>query len=311
GPEPEKQAARAAQRIAFATEPGPAQVLEPKPAEVTSPAPEPEPEPEPEQDAASAEAPPPAESKAADVFARLHAEAEATATSEAEPEPEPQPKPEPEPEAVSADAQAFEDRDRVTEPIERDLGRSLKRILADEQNEVLDRLRTAKPSGVDDLLPSVDAHAERWAAASEHALAEAAVAGASWAGGGKADATELATELARGVVLPLRERIERSFVASDGNLDDVADRVKALYREWKHQKLAEAVPHYVAAAYARGVFEVASGPVRWVADPDHGPCPDCDDNVLAGAIAKGEEFPTGGRCAPAHPGCRCLVLPTS
>jgi hypothetical protein len=25
-------------------------------------------------------------------------------------------------------------------------------------------------------------------------------------------------------------------------------------------------------------------------------------------VPKGEEFPTGDRCAPAHPGCRCLVL---
>jgi hypothetical protein len=48
--------------------------------------------------------------------------------------------------------------------------------------------------------------------------------------------------------------------------------------------------------------------VQWVPDPERGACPDCDDNVLAGTIAKGDEFPTGDRCAPAHPGCRCLVL---
>ena len=48
--------------------------------------------------------------------------------------------------------------------------------------------------------------------------------------------------------------------------------------------------------------------VHWVVDPVGGRCPDCDDNVLGGDIEKGGEFPTGHTCAPAHPGCRCLVL---
>jgi hypothetical protein len=39
------------------------------------------------------------------------------------------------------------------------------------------------------------------------------------------------------------------------------------------------------------------------------PCPDADDNALAGPVAKGTPFPTGDRCSPAHPGCRCLVVP--
>jgi hypothetical protein len=142
------------------------------------------------------------------------------------------------------------------------------------------------------------------------ALAAAARAGAQWSGGSTGPLDDLAGELARSLVLPLRERIERSFAASDGNLDDVSDRVRALYREWKNQRLPEAVPHHAAAAYARGLYEgaPAEAQVHWVPDPAHGACPDCDDNVLAGALAKGEEFPTGDRCAPAHPGCRCLVL---
>ena len=195
----------------------------------------------------------------------------------------------------------------------RDLARRLKRELADEQNDVLDRLRRAKPAGLDDLFPDAEEHSARWAKATVTALYEAAAAGAHWSGGGASPTADLADELARGLVLPLRERIERSFVASDGNLDDVADRVRALYREWKNQRLPEAVPHAVVAAYGKGLFDATpSGTkVRWVVDPQQGPCPDCDDNVLAGAIVKGEEFPTGNRFAPAHPGCRCLVLVVS
>jgi hypothetical protein len=228
-------------------------------------------------------------------------------------EPEPEPELEPEPAPASEHEQVFAARAAALEDVERDLGKRLKRTLADEQNEVLDNLRRGKPSGVDDLLPTVDDHAARWGDAAAAALQQAAAAGAELAGGKPSPVADLVDELARGLVLPLRERIERSFVASDGNLDDVSDRVRALYREWKIQRLGEAAAHYAAAAHARGLFDAlpSDAKVHWVPEPERGACPDCDDNVLAGAIAKGDEFPTGDRCAPAHPGCRCLVLVVS
>jgi DivIVA domain-containing protein len=208
-------------------------------------------------------------------------------------------------------AAAFTARAAAVDSVEKELGRRLKRALADEQNEVLDLLRRAKPKGIDDLVPSADDHAARWSDAATPALVDAARAGASWAGSDSVPVTDdLARDLAADLTGPLRDRIDRSFSASDGNLDDVADRVRALYREWKGQRLSEAIRHHVAAAYARGVLDaVEVGTlVQWVVDPSAGPCPDCDDNVLAGQIPKGEEFPTGNPCAPAHPGCHCLVL---
>jgi hypothetical protein len=39
------------------------------------------------------------------------------------------------------------------------------------------------------------------------------------------------------------------------------------------------------------------------------PCPDAEDNALAGVVPAGEPFPTGVCQPPAHPGCRCMVLP--
>lgn len=213
---------------------------------------------------------------------------------------------------VGGPAPAFAARREALEPIERELSRRLKRSLADEQNEVLDLLRRVKPKGIADLFPSVEEHASRWSEVAVLVLTSAAEAGASWMGGSEpASTADLAADLAADLTAPLRERIERTFTASDGNLDEVADRVRALYREWKGQRLTEAVQHYAAAAYARGAFDaVTDGAlVHWVVDPSAGPCPDCDDNVLAGGIVKGEPFPTGNRCAPAHPGCHCLVLP--
>jgi phage gp46-like protein len=141
-------------------------------------------------------------------------------------------------------------------------------------------------------------------------LADAATAGATSVGGQAGAVDDLAAELARSLTAPLRERIERGFVASDGNLDDVADRVRALYREWKGQRLVDTSRHYAAAAFARGAFDALPDgtQVHWVLDPQGGPCPDCDDNVLGGTVVKGSDFPTGHPCAPAHPGCRCLVV---
>ena len=33
------------------------------------------------------------------------------------------------------------------------------------------------------------------------------------------------------------------------------------------------------------------------------------DNALAGAVPKGEPFPTGDLVPPVHPGCRCVIVP--
>jgi DivIVA domain-containing protein len=259
----------------------------------------------------------PGPASADDVFARLRAEQGEGDAGPAASQPDDEPATEPaeaadddEPAMVAAEERPFAARRAALESVEKDLARRVKRGLADEQNQVLDLLRRAKPKGVDELLPGIDDHAAQWSEVVTASLLDAAAAGADWSGGVPSSVADLADELARSLTLPLRERIDRSFAASDGNLDDVADRVRALYREWKGQRLSEAAAHYAAAAYARGVFDgVAAGAeVRWVVDPAAGPCPDCDDNVLAGAIPKGDEFPTGNPCAPAHPGCHCLVL---
>jgi hypothetical protein len=50
--------------------------------------------------------------------------------------------------------------------------------------------------------------------------------------------------------------------------------------------------------------------VRWVVDDIDGPCPDCDDNALAGPTPLGQPFPTGQVAPPAHPGCRCVLAPS-
>jgi DivIVA domain-containing protein len=208
--------------------------------------------------------------------------------------------------------EVLNERDAVLAPVERELGRRLKRVLADEQNEVLDLLRRGKTVSFDDVVPAGDEHADRYAVAATVDLDAAAGFGAASVGGdGSASCDELADKLGRTLVEPLRERVQRSFDECDGDLEEVTERLRALYREWKGQHIGDAVRHYTVAAYAWGAYEAAPAgtELRWLVDRSGDACPDADDNALAGRVRKGDTFPTGDRCSPAHPGCRCLVVP--
>ena len=83
-----------------------------------------------------------------------------------------------------------------------------------------------------------------------------------------------------------------------------------MYREWKTQHIDDQLDDVFLAAYGRGAYAAIERgtPVRWVTDPGHAACADCNDNTLADAVAAGDVFPTGHECAPAHLGCRCLLV---
>jgi hypothetical protein len=67
----------------------------------------------------------------------------------------------------------------------------------------------------------------------------------------------------------------------------------------------------VLAAFNRALYEAtdAGTQLRWLVDDGGSPCPDAEDNALAGLVVRGEPFPTGHCFPPAHPGCRCLLVP--
>jgi hypothetical protein len=202
-------------------------------------------------------------------------------------------------------------RDELLAPTERELGRRLKRVLADEQNQVLDQLRRGGTVDFADVVPPADEHVDRYAIAAGAQLDQAAAQGAALSGSDAAlSSDEMAGTLGRALVDPLRVRIERSFADSDGDLEELTERLRALYREWKANHIGNAVRHFTSMAYARGAYEAVpdGAPLRWIVDRSCVACPDCDDNALAGQVAKGESYPTGDRCAPAHPDCRCLVV---
>jgi hypothetical protein len=116
-----------------------------------------------------------------------------------------------------------------------------------------------------------------------------------------------------GLAATMVERLhERLVDAIDGAGDDdtsVTQRLGARYREFKGQELDAIVGDTLAAAWALGVYDAApkGATLHWVAAVE-GQCPDCDDNALEPTV-KGEAFPTGQPHPPAHPGCRCLLVP--
>jgi hypothetical protein len=92
---------------------------------------------------------------------------------------------------------------------------------------------------------------------------------------------------------------------------DLADALGAAYRDCKTQRIEPVATDAIAAAFARGSYNsVPAGMLqRWVVDDGDKPCPDCDDNVLAGGVPRGEPFPTGQQHPPAHTGCKCVLQP--
>lgn len=218
---------------------------------------------------------------------------------------------------LSPDEEILERRDDAVEPIVIALSRKLKRALQDEQNELLDRMRSRPPkaSPRDVLLGPREQKEHYWTVGLPF-LKEAAMAGATFAGASEgmkvpdSAADGEAAELAAELVAPLRRRIENGLDDLTAG-DDAAlmDHVGAAYREWKGQRVETLAGDHVTAAFSRGELAVTpeGTKLRWIVDDDGVHCPDCDDNALAGPLRRGERYPTGQVHPPAHSGCRCLL----
>jgi len=204
-------------------------------------------------------------------------------------------------------------RDAVLDPLQRELGRKVKRALQDEQNDVLDRLRTVKgkPSAAEVLPSATEAIAVL--AATLRSPVDAAFAGGRIAVGARNARTTAPAAMIDGLAAAMVERLhERLVEAIEGAGSDeaaVTQRLGARYREFKGQSLDAVVGDTLAAAWALGVYDAAppATVLRWV-PAEVGTCPDCDDNGLEPTV-RGDAFPTGQLHPPAHPGCRCLLIP--
>ncbi|HEV2362403.1 MAG TPA: hypothetical protein VGS21_11925, partial [Acidimicrobiales bacterium] len=225
---------------------------------------------------------------------------------------------------------ALRARNEMLDPVVAKLTRALKRALQDDQNDFLDKLRQApQTASLDDVVAASDQE-QRIERAVEGAIGEARRYGAEFAlrgaGGGNGNAAPPAAAadleaakveahaLASELVVSLRQRIESGLGELAGIRDGaVPDLVGAAYREWKGTRVEELAGDHATRSFADGqmqALQAAGGTVEvtWLVDDGGNPCPDCDDNALAGPQAPGEPFPTGQLHPPVHPGCRCLLV---
>ena len=238
----------------------------------------------------------------------LEATSDATAAAESAAEPD-----------DDADQAFIAARNSAVASLESSLARRIKRELSDEQNELLSTLRSIKGNlTAIAFLPTPESQLERYEDIALPALADAAEAGAAVApvkgrSSARASVGDLAADLAAAIVSPLRDRLERAVSESAGDRDDLAQRIRSTFREWKGQRVDDSVNFAVLSAANRGILDrlPKGSQVRWVVAEGDSPSPDCEDNALGGPIERGAAFPTGHKAPPLHPGCHCAVLPVS
>lgn len=219
------------------------------------------------------------------------------------------------------DGACFASRNEALIPIIVAMSRMVKRVLADEQNQVLDILR-GKPviRRLEALVGSRTEHGGRYVASLTNLLNEAALAGARSLSSEPEKDLMTAIEAQKSAIHefvvftlidPLRERLERSISQSSDSNPELSGLIRLVYREWKNQFIDEHMDDVALVAYGRGAAAVLDPSMRvcWKVDPDGPPCADAEDNSLGGFVTGGEEFPTGHTHAPAHAGCRCVLVP--
>jgi hypothetical protein len=128
-------------------------------------------------------------------------------------------------------------------------------------------------------------------------------------------AAQYAVSLAEEICGTLRPRIASGLDEVGGGDKSLNDVIGAAYRDLRGARLDGIAGDHATSAFAAGEVAALSRKrspqleVMWLVDDGGTPCPDCADNALAGQQELGREFPTGHRHPPAHPGCRCLLVP--
>jgi vacuolar-type H+-ATPase subunit E/Vma4 len=233
----------------------------------------------------------------------------------------PKKKSKPQQEIIAANPARFAERDEALSSLVVTMARKLKRVLADEQNNVLEHLRGKRSSlEMDAILGTPEEHASRYAESIAEDTMAAAGSGAKSvkvAGGSsrrvtqKAVASHVKDSVTAGFVAGFREDTRIAIGEAEGDREILASLMRDVYRKWKTDLIDQHVDDLACTAYSKGGFLALEPQTRvsWMVDPEAACCSECEDNSLAGAVTKGEEFPTGHAMPPAHPGCRCLVCP--
>ncbi|MEA2590429.1 MAG: hypothetical protein QOD62_260 [Actinomycetota bacterium] len=199
-------------------------------------------------------------------------------------------------------------------------GRTLKRLLQEDQNDLLDRIRRHRGRGTfeDDIFPTA-VQVERFVEGMRPALEPAFIAGRT-AGGGipiGEPPDVVGALVAKQVVAPLRRDLGRMVeprLAAGDTATTVSERAGDVYRVWKGVRTELLGEGLVYAAFHHGLLDAwreAHGPgKRWLLSPDEADCPrdTCRANAAAGVVGIDVSFPSGHLAPPAHGGCTCTVV---
>ena len=213
-------------------------------------------------------------------------------------------------------------RDAVITEVTPDLLKRARRMLRDQENLLLDAVRRSRGRYESSrLLPDRAHEGVAWSNLLTPMVNTVYLEG-RMAVGKKNRITEmperLLVEFSESFSAPLRERLVGTIrsTVSEGPYESNAELTRVMgaalgarFREWRGSDLEDHAAYVLAAVYTRGCYD-AAGPgvcLKWIAD-ETGRCPDADDNALEPTI-KGHAFPTGQKYPPAHPGCRCFVIP--
>ena len=214
---------------------------------------------------------------------------------------------------ISPADDAFSRRAAVLAPLVDSLVKQFKRVVVDEQNEVLTAIRrTERVASISELLPEEDAHIERYQSCAVAEVADAFAAGtATMRPGDSTDSlgTNAAVlgRIAEEIVLPMRERLERVIESSQGNRFELSAFVRSAYREWK-QRFDGLAEELLLLAHSHGAYSSLhpGSLVVWQADPSAATCPEVSAN--AGVVVRvPDAFPSGHTHPPASAACRCMI----
>jgi hypothetical protein len=121
----------------------------------------------------------------------------------------------------------------------------------------------------------------------------------------------VSSTVAVGLVAAFREDARIAIGEAEGDREILSSLMRDVYRKWKMELIDSHVDDIACSTYSKGGFlSLEPGAhVGWMVDPVSKCCSECEDNMLAGAVIRGDDFPTGHAHPPAHAGCRCLVSP--
>ncbi len=216
-------------------------------------------------------------------------------------------------------AQEIFRRNEVLGDLPAQTARRLKRLLQEDHNDLLDRLRTQRGKGpLGDNLAPVSEQLGRFVAGLNEALGRAFAEGHKAGGAvGSVDASRAVTRLvSRQVLNPLRAEVSKAVetgLEAEDSPSALSERANDVFRVWKGvrtQLLGEGISY---AAYNQGLLEaLGSRPGArkvWVLATDEHECPNdiCKRNASAGEVELKSSFPSGHLAPPAHGGCTCTL----